>query len=117
MWVDIFSKYIDSRNSSIRIGGICGQITSRLVKNSYNTTNVSTQNNFGISIAIGWCVGLLSFDAELRNSYNLGIITENNNKTVWAGSIVDSNLQSSSIVSNCYSLYGTYGVGIGNKNI
>lgn len=112
---NIFSKYIGVRNSNIRTGGICGQITSGLIENSYNIANITTEDNIGSSTSIGGCVGTLSTGASLLNSYNIGIVKEKNNKTIYAGGIVGSNSQSSAIISNCYYLSGTYVAGVGNR--
>lgn len=112
---NIYSIFTGTGNKSIRTGGICGQITSGLIENSYNVANITTEGNQGTSTNIGGCVGGLSTDALLLNSYNMGIVKENNNKTINAGGIVGSNSQTSSIITNCYYLYGTYDIGIGNK--
>ena len=112
---NIFSRYIGVRNSNIRTGGICGQITSGLIENSYNAANIITEGNIGTSVSIGGCVGTLSTGASLVNSYNIGNVKEDNNKTIYAGGIVGSNSQTSATVTNCYYLSGTYIKGIGNK--
>ncbi len=112
---NIYSIFKGTGNRSIRTGGICGQITSGLIENSYNAANITTEENEGTSTAIGGCVGTLSTDASLVNSYNIGIIKENNNKTIYAGGIAGSNSQASATITNCYYLYGTYNVGIGGK--
>lgn len=112
---NIFSEYTGIRNSSIRTGGLCGQITSGKIQNSYNVATIFTQGNCGNSTSIGGCVGTLSTNAILSNSYNIGNIKENNNKTIEIGGIVGSNSQSSSTIENCYYLQGSYSAGIGNN--
>lgn len=110
---NISSEYTGTRNSNIRTGGLCGQITSGKIQNSYNTATISTRGNCGNSTTIGGCVGTLSTDAILSNSYNVGSIKENNNKTIESGGIVGANSQISSTIENCYYLKETYFVGIG----
>ena len=112
---NIYSIFKGTGNKSIRTGGICGQITSGLIENSYNAANITTEDNIGSSTTIGGCVGTLSTDASLLNSYNIGIVKEKNNKTISAGGIAGSNSQPSAIISNCYYLSGTYLTGIGNR--
>lgn len=110
---EITSKYTERRNSNIRTGGICGQITSGKIENSYNVAKISTRDNYGTSTTIGGCVGTLSTDAELINCYNIGIIEESNNKKILKGGIVGSNSQLTATVENCYYLDEICLTGIG----
>lgn len=84
--------------------------------NAYNVANIITEGNTSASnpAEIGGCVGSLSTDASLLNSYNIGEIRENNNNLVKSGGIVGS-LQTTATVTNCYYLYQSYTVGIGNR--
>ena len=109
----IDTLYTGTRNKSIRCGGVIGQISYGTVQNCYNTVNIKTEGN--VATNIGGIVGGLAYEALLSNSYNIGIVTQINNKAVNAGSIVGSNSQTTSTISNCYYLENTYSVGIGKR--
>ena len=97
----------------IRTGGICGQITSGKLENSYNTAKITTDGN-PVESSIGGCVGTLSTDALLQNSYNIGDVKQyNNNAGIGVGGIVGDISQVSATLLNCYYLYGTCVQGFG----
>ena len=103
----------EAGNGGSRVGGICGQITSGKLENSYNTAKITTDGN-PVESSIGGCVGTLSTDALLQNSYNIGDVKQyNNNAGIGVGGIVGDISQVSATLLNCYYLYGTCVQGFG----
>ena len=68
---NIFSIYTGTESHSIRAGGICGQITSGSISNSYNLANVTTEGN-NQTVWAGGIVGNNSqASATITNCYYL----------------------------------------------
>ena len=105
-----------------RVSGILGFMASENsnVSNVFNVGKIILEDGkyAGGYYGAGGILGAILLNANntsMNNAYNIGIIELNNTINQNIGSII-GNVGEDIILSNCYFLTGTYGVGVGYGN-
>ena len=100
-------------SSWVTVGGLCGNIYSADVQNSYNLANMNCQNistSNDVNIACGGVIGGGHDDTTINECFNGGDIIANSSNTSVAIAGICSVMYEEAVIKNCYNFGNIEGI-------